>query len=81
MSSPDKQWITVAEAVEVAGCTDGYIRRLLREDRLKGWHAGARAWLVHKDAALELRASLSTRSNLRVAERKSLQKKRRSKRS
>jgi excisionase family DNA binding protein len=76
MSSPDRQWITVAEAVEVAGCTDGYIRRLLREERLEGWRAGAHAWLVKREAAQELRSALSTRSNLRVAERKSLQKKR-----
>ena len=74
MSSPDREWITIAEAVEAAGCTDGYIRRLLRDGRLEGWRAGERAWLVRRDAVSELRGQLSTRSNLRANERKSRKK-------
>lgn len=64
MASPDKEWITVAEAVDLAGCTEGYIRRLLGENdkRLRGWKAGARAWLVSREDILELRKSLTTRS-------------------
>lgn len=75
MSSPDHEWITIAEAVDAAGCTDGYLRRLLRQGRLEGWRAGERAWLVRRDAISELRGQLSTRSNLRAHERKSLKKK------
>ena len=75
MSSPDHEWITIAEAVDAAGCTDGYLRRLLRQGRLEGWRAGERAWLVLRDAISELRGQLSTRSNLRAHERKSLKKK------
>ena len=70
MSSPDREWFTIAEAVQAAGCTDGYLRRLLREGRLEGWRAGERAWLVSRDAISELRGQLSTRSNLRASERK-----------
>lgn len=42
MSSPDREWVTVAEAVSIAGCTEGYIRRLLGDGdkRLRGWKAG-----------------------------------------
>jgi excisionase family DNA binding protein len=74
MSSPDHEWMTIAEAVEAAGCTDGYIRRLLRDGKLVGWRAGERAWLVRRDSVSELRGQLSTRSNLRASERKSRKK-------
>ena len=72
MASPDKEWITIAEAVKLAGCTEGYLRRLLIADdkRLTGWKAGERAWLVKRADVLILKASLSTRSNLRKSERK-----------
>ena len=71
MASPDKEWVTVAEAVELAGCTEGYLRRLLGEGdtRLRGWKAGARAWLVKREDVLELRQQLTTRSNARRHER------------
>jgi excisionase family DNA binding protein len=74
MASPDRKYVTVTEAVQIAGCTDGYIRRLLREEKLTGWRAGERAWLVELDSLMKLRGELSTRSNLRVDERKSLRK-------
>ncbi len=76
MASPDKEWITIAEAVKLAGCTEGYLRRLLIADdkRLTGWKAGERAWLVKRADVLILKASLSTRSNLRKSERKADQK-------
>jgi excisionase family DNA binding protein len=71
VASPDKEWITVSEAVELAGCTEGYLRRLLGEGdkRLTGWKAGARAWLVRKADVVELGRSLTTRSNARRHER------------
>lgn len=71
MASPDKEWITIAEAVKVAGCTEGYLRRLLNAEdpRLAGWKAGERAWLVKRADVLSLKASLSTRSVGRRAER------------
>ena len=64
MASPDKEWITIAEAVKLAGCTEGYLRRLLIADdkRLTGWKAGERAWLVKRADVLALKANLSTRS-------------------
>lgn len=71
MSSPDGAWLTIEEAVRLAGCTDGYVRRLLREEKLAGWKAGNRAWLVRVEDVVRLRAELSTRSNLRRHERKS----------
>jgi excisionase family DNA binding protein len=72
VASPDKEWITIAEAVKLAGCTEGYIRRLLiaEDSRLTGWKAGERAWLVKRSDVVALKASLTTRSNLRKSERK-----------
>lgn len=71
MASPDKEWVTITEAVKIAGCTEGYIRRLLiaEDSRLSGWKAGERAWLVKRVDVLALKASLSTRSVGRRAER------------
>lgn len=71
MASPDETWITVAEAVKLSGCTEGYIRRLLGagDSRLTGWKAGERAWLVKRDDVLQLKKELTTRSNLRRHER------------
>jgi len=64
LASPNNEWITVAEAVKLCGCTEGYIRRLLIADdkRLTGWKAGERAWLVKRADVVALKASLSTRS-------------------
>lgn len=74
LASPDEVWITVAEAASLAGCVEGYLRRLLNDGRLKGWKAGERAWLVDRQAVIELGKGLTTRSNRRKAERKTLQK-------
>ena len=71
VASPDKEWITIAEAVRLAGCTEGYLRRLLGDgdSRLTGWKAGERAWLVKRADVVALRESLTTRSNLKKDQR------------
>lgn len=77
VASPDKEWVTISEAVDLAGCTEGYLRRLLiaEDPRLTGWKAGARAWLVRRADVVKLRQGLTTRSNARKAERKLKRKK------
>lgn len=79
VASPDKEWITIAEAVRLAGCTEGYLRRLLGDgdSRLTGWKAGERAWLVKRADVVALRETLTTRSNLRRDERPAAAKSRR----
>lgn len=74
VASPDDVWITVTEAAAIAGCVEGYVRRLLGEGRLKGWKAGERAWLVDRQAVLDLAGQLTTRSNRRKHERKPAKK-------
>lgn len=57
------EYLTVAEAVEFMGCTDGWVRALLREKKLPGARKfGERAWLIPVQAAREARDELSTRS-------------------
>lgn len=58
------EYLTVAEAVEVMGCTDGWVRILLREGRLPGARRiGQRVWLIPSAAALHARDTLTTRAN------------------
>lgn len=68
--TPDGKWCSVEEAVGIAGCTDGLIRLRLREGRLQGFKANARAWMVSVDGCRAMRAELAPHSNARKAERK-----------
>lgn len=63
MASPDGKWVTVAEAVDLAGCTDGWIRHLLREGKLAGFQLNEWTWMVDRAGAVALRQHLSSRSN------------------
>lgn len=76
MASPDKEWLTVSEAAETAGCTVGWIRLLLGRGELDGWKAGERAWLVKATAAKALRGTLSPRSLGRRDAKKQVTKRR-----
>lgn len=59
----DGEYLTVAEAVDFMGCSDGWVRALLRDDRLPGaQRIGQRVWLIPTAAAKEARDNLSTRS-------------------
>lgn len=68
MSSPDGQFISVAEAISISGVSDGLIRRYLRDGRLAGFKANERAWLVSREAALALRSQAGPLSTVRKAE-------------
>lgn len=75
-----EEWLSVAKAAEVAGCSEQYIRRdllehLVRDEggppsgrtsggRLEGWLVNGRAWLVSRQSALALRSSLTSRAGL-----------------
>lgn len=56
--------LTVTEAAEVAGCTTGYLRRLLRgkDPRIVGIPAGPRAWLIDASCLEQFRGQLTSRS-------------------
>lgn len=54
--------MTIAETVSYMGCTDGWVRALLRQGKLKGHRVGLRLWLVSLASAKEARESLTTRA-------------------
>jgi hypothetical protein len=58
------EYLTVSEAVDVMGCTEGWIRSLLGREAIPGARRiGQRIWLIPAAAAKEARDGLSTRSN------------------
>lgn len=67
--TPDGKWCSVDEAVAIAGCTDGLIRLRLREGRLQGFKANARAWMVSVEGCRAMRGDLAPHSNARKAEK------------
>lgn len=58
------EYLTVAEAVEVMGCTQGWVRYLLGSGQIFGARRiGQRVWLIPAAAARQARDGLTTRSN------------------
>jgi excisionase family DNA binding protein len=65
--SPQKidggEYLTVSEAVDVMGCTDGWVRILLRQGKIAGARRiGQRVWLIPTSAAEKARDALTSRS-------------------
>jgi excisionase family DNA binding protein len=57
------EYLTVAEATQVMGCTEGWVRALLGEGKLPGARRiGQRVWLIPAQAAKQARDALTTRS-------------------
>jgi len=56
------EYLTIAEAVDYMGCTDGWVRMLLRNKKLRGKQIGQRLWLVTRESAAEVRDNLTTRA-------------------
>jgi excisionase family DNA binding protein len=55
-------YLTISEAVDLMGCTDGWVRMLCREGKLASRMLGKRLRLVEKRSAVEVRDSLTTRA-------------------
>lgn len=62
MATPDNKYVSVAEACDLAGCTDGWIRHLLREGKLSGIQFNGWTWMIDRKEAVALRSTLSARS-------------------
>ena len=74
------EWVSVAKAAEIAGCSEQYVRRDLLDHlvvdakgnatdrtsggRLDGWLVHGRAWLVSRESAVALRHSLTSRAKI-----------------
>lgn len=61
-------YLTVLEAAEHMGCTEGWVRMLIRNGQLAAQKHGQRAWLIPLEAATKAKAGLTTRSNGKKAE-------------
>ena len=57
-----KPHLTIAETVAAMGCTDGWVRHLLRTGVLQGRRIGQRLWLVTESSVIQARDGLTTRS-------------------
>jgi len=55
-------YLTIAEAVEFMGCTDGWVRMLCRKGKLESRMMGKRLRLVAKRSAAHVRDTLTTRA-------------------
>jgi hypothetical protein len=86
----EEDWVSVAKAAEIAGCSEQYIRRELLEHvegddlrtsggRLEGWRPNGKAWLVSHQSVVDLAATLTTRARKHVAARKTRKAKRKKK--
>jgi hypothetical protein len=56
------EYLTVPEAVEFMGCTDGWVRILCRDGKLESRLLGKRLRLVAKRSAAHVRDTLTTRA-------------------
>ena len=83
----EDDWVSVAGAAKIAGCSEQYIRRELLEHteddevrtaggRLEGWRPNGKAWLVSRRSAEALAETLSTRARKHAAARKTAKAKR-----
>ena len=60
---PAGKYLTVADAVDAMGCTDGWVRLLIRTGKLEAVQVGKRAYLIPERAVQAARDGLTTRSN------------------
>jgi excisionase family DNA binding protein len=60
--------VSVAEAAEIAGCSEPTIRKKLIRGDLEGEKIGVRVWLVSRHAASKLAETISNRSKRKRAE-------------
>jgi len=62
VATPDNRWVSVIEACDLAGCSEGWIRHLLREGKLPGIQFNGWTWMIDRKEAIALRSTLSARS-------------------
>jgi hypothetical protein len=53
MALPKKDWLSVSEAAEKIGITDGRVRQLLGAGIIRGQKINARAWAVETSSVQE----------------------------
>lgn len=63
-----KNLLSVEEAANVIGCTEGRVRQLLRSGELKGVKLNERAWAVYAEAAEKMADNPATVGRPRVGQ-------------
>ena len=48
MDTLSKKWLSVAQAATLLGCSDSYIRRLIRQNRIEAWSISPRCQVIEK---------------------------------
>ena len=48
MDTLSQKWLSVADAATLVGCSDSYIRRLIRQNRVNAWVVSPRVKLIDK---------------------------------
>ena len=87
MAPVEDDWISVAAAADLAGCSQQYIRKELLQHvegddlrttggRLEGWRPNGKAWLVSRRSVLELAGTLTTRAKKNADKRTTAKKSR-----
>lgn len=80
MAPVEDDWMSVAAASAMSGCSQQYIRKQLLAHvepgalrtsggRLEGWRPNGKAWLVSRRSVLELSGTLSTRAKKNAGKR------------
>lgn len=54
MSIPSEHFLNPKEAADVIGCTESYVRRLLRDGTIRGRKLNERAWAIPQSEAERL---------------------------
>lgn len=63
-----ENWVSVGEAAEILGCTEGRIRQLLRDHELAGQKVNERAWIINRDSVERFSKKPQTVGRPRVGE-------------
>jgi excisionase family DNA binding protein len=67
MSTVVGQFVSVSEAAEILGCTDGRIRQMLRAGEIEGIKLNERAWAIPKKAAEKAAKNTPTTGRPRIS--------------
>lgn len=87
MAPVEDDWVSVASAADISGCSQQYIRKELLSHvepgalrtsggRLEGWRPNGKAWLVSRRSVLELASTLTTRAKKNAGKRATAKKSR-----
>jgi len=69
MSVPTSSFVSVQEAADLIGITDGRVRQLLRSGELRGHKVNERAWIIPMDEVERFRKLPPGKGRARISEK------------